>query len=99
MDVYSTLPEIYIPSAFTPNNDRHNDYFKLVAAGIQNIKLFQVYNRWGQVVYNSPVTHSRGWDGVFNGKAQPVGTYIWMVKAVDYRGRPIVRKGTVTLIR
>lgn len=99
VDVYSTLPEIYIPSAFTPNNDGHNDYFKLVAAGIQNIKLFQVYNRWGQVVYNSPVTHSTGWDGVFNGKAQPVGTYIWMVKAVDYRGRPIVRKGTVSLIR
>jgi gliding motility-associated-like protein len=99
VDVYSTMPEIYVPSAFTPNNDGTNDFFKLVAAGIQNIQLFQVYNRWGQMVYSSPVTHSTGWDGVYNGKAQPVGTYVWMVKAVDYLGHLLLRRGTVTLIR
>jgi gliding motility-associated-like protein len=99
VDVYSTMPEIYVPSAFTPNNDGKNDLFRMIAAGIQNVQMFQVFNRWGQMVYNSPVTHSTGWDGFYNGKAQPVGTYVWMVKAVDYLGHPLFRRGTVTLIR
>lgn len=97
--VFSTQPEIYVPTAFTPNSDGHNDYFRFVAAGIQNVEIFKVHNRWGQIVYNSPSTHSFGWDGSFAGKPQPQGTYIWMVKVTDYTGRTFFRKGTVILIR
>jgi len=97
--VFNSAPEIYVPTAFTPNTDGRNDYFQLVAAGIQHIQIFRVYNRWGQLLFDTPGTHSQGWDGNFGGKPQPSGTYVWMVRAIDYTGRPISRKGTVTLIR
>lgn len=97
--VFSSKPEIYVPTAFTPNGDGRNDFFQLVAAGIQSIQTFRVYNRWGQMVFDSPKTHSLGWDGSVGGRQQPTDTYVWMVKAVDYTGQPLFRKGTVTLIR
>jgi gliding motility-associated-like protein len=99
VNIYSTLPEIYVPTAFTPNGDGRNDYFKVVAPGIERIKLFRVYNRWGQLVYDSPVTHLTGWDGSYNGKPLPSDTFVWMVQAVDYTGAVHFKKGTVTLIR
>ncbi len=99
VQVFSSGPEIYVPSAFTPNNDGKNDFFQVVAAGIRRIEVFQLYNRWGQLIYNSPGTHSRGWDGNFGGKPQPPDTYVYMVKATDYTGKPIFKRGTVVLIR
>ena len=99
VSIFSTLPEIYVPNAFTPNGDGRNDYFKIVAPGIERIKLFRVYNRWGQIVYDSPVTHIIGWDGTYNGKPLPSDTFVWMVQAVDYTGKTHFKKGTVTLVR
>ncbi|MBL7698627.1 MAG: gliding motility-associated C-terminal domain-containing protein [Chitinophagaceae bacterium] len=97
--IFNTGPEIYVPNAFTPNNDGNNDYFKVVAPGISKINLFRVYNRWGQLVFDAPPTHSFGWDGSYNGKPLGSDTFVWMVQAVDYLGRKILKRGTVTLIR
>jgi gliding motility-associated-like protein len=99
VNIFSTLPEIYVPTAFTPNGDGHNDYFKVVAPGIERIKLFRVYNRWGQLVYDSPVTHITGWDGSYNGKPLASDTFVWVVQAIDYTGQVHFKKGTVTLVR
>jgi hypothetical protein len=41
----------------------------------------------------------KGWDGQIGGKPQTTNTFVWMVKAVDYTGKPIFQKGTSTLIR
>ena len=97
--VFSSMPEIYVPSAFTPNGDGRNDFFQLVAAGIRSIRSFRVYNRWGQLLFDSPLSHSPGWSGDYGGQPQPSGTYVWVVQAEDYLGQPIQRRGTVTLIR
>jgi gliding motility-associated-like protein len=91
-------PDIYVPSAFTPNGDGKNDKFTFIAAGISSIELFQVYNRYGQLVYTSSDLQP-GWDGRMNGTLQPSGTYVWMVRGRDFHGQPHVKKGTVTLIR
>jgi gliding motility-associated-like protein len=99
VQVFSSNPEIYVPNAFTPNNDGKNDHFQVVAAGIRNIEILRLYNRWGQLLFDSPSTHSLGWDGNFGGKPQPSGTYVWVVKAIDYMGKPIFKKGTVALLR
>jgi gliding motility-associated-like protein len=99
VDVFSTDPELYVPNAFTPNGDGKNDYFRLVAPGIQIVKAFRVYNRWGQLIYDSPLSHSLGWDGTHEGKPLASGTFVWMVQAVDYNGKPIFKRGTVTLVR
>ena len=72
-------PEIYVPTAFTPNGDGLNDRFKIIPVGITEILFFQVVNRWGQVIYSSK-NAAGGWDGNVNGIPQPAGTYVWMVE-------------------
>ena len=96
--VFVTDPKIFVPTAFTPNNDGNNDVFKFLAVGISKIDYFRVYNRWGQLVF-STTTNEAGWDGKINGKAQGSGVFVWMVKGTDFTGKVVIAKGTVTLIR
>ncbi|MDF2190076.1 gliding motility-associated C-terminal domain-containing protein [Paraflavitalea sp. CAU 1676] len=96
--VFKTRPSIFVPSAFSPNGDRNNDVFRFIAAGMERIEFFQVFNRWGQMVY-STTSGETGWDGTLGGKPQSPGMYVWSVKAVDYTGAIYTQKGTVTLVR
>ena len=96
--VFDTRPEVFVPSAFTPNGDGKNDVLRPIAAGITRIEYFRIFNRWGQMVF-STFTSGQGWDGRIGGKDQNSETYVWEVKATDYKGTPYIRKGTVTLIR
>jgi gliding motility-associated-like protein len=91
-------PELYVPSAFSPNNDGKNDQFKFIAVGMKSVDLFQVYNRYGQLIYSSTEI-LKGWDGKMNGLVQPSGTYVWMIKGTDLAGAVHLKKGTVTLVR
>lgn len=96
--VFKTRPSIFVPTAFSPNGDRNNDVFRFIAAGMQTIEYFNVYNRWGQMVYSS-TNSGRGWDGTTGGKPQSTGIYVWTVKAMDYTGAVYTQRGTVTLVR
>lgn len=96
--VFKTKPSVFVPNAFSPNKDGKNDVFRFIAAGMQQIDYFHVYNRWGQLVFSSR-TSNPGWDGTLGGKAQSPGVYVWMIKAVDYTGAPYFEKGIMTLIR
>lgn len=91
-------PEIYVPTAFTPNADGKNDILKPTIYGITNNFYFSIYNRWGQQVYFTKEI-GKGWDGYWNGLAQPSGTYIFIAEGVDFLGNRITRKGTSVLIR
>jgi gliding motility-associated-like protein len=96
--VYGTQPQVFVPTAFTPNNDGKNDLLRPIAVGIQDIDYFNVYNRWGQLLFSTR-TNGQGWNGRVNGNLQSTGTFIWTVKAKDYLGKPYFQKGVVTLIR
>lgn len=96
--VYKTLPSVFVPTAFTPNNDGLNDKLIPVLAGIKKLEQFSIYNRWGQLLY-STATAGLGWDGTVGGNKQSAGTYIYLVKAVDYLDKPIVKAGSVVVIR
>jgi len=87
----------YFPSAFTPNNDRRNDFFKVLTdLKFQDFHLI-VFNRWGHPVFESR-SSLKGWDGNLNGKEQPPGTYVW--KCTYTRSNVSTQlKGTVILIR
>jgi len=91
-------PELYIPTAFTPNNDGLNDRLKVFPVGISSFGFFAVYDRWGQLIYRTTNYHD-SWDGTLNGKPLATGTFVYIAQAIDYRGRRLFRKGTVTLIR
>jgi gliding motility-associated-like protein len=96
--VFKTLPSVFVPTAFTPNGDGINDVVLPIAVGVKQIDYFNVYNRWGQLVFTTTI-NGHGWDGKISGTLQGSNVFVWMVKAVDYLGKPIFLKGTVTLIR
>ena len=96
--VFKTNPYVFVPTAFTPNNDGRNDVIRPIAVGIQKINYFSIYNRWGERVFYTTANRA-GWDGRVNSTPQASGVYVWMVSAVDYLGKPVFLKGTVTLIR
>jgi len=90
-----------IPNAFTPNGDGVNDYFyprQLLTKGVTGFSMM-IFDRWGQKVFETTTTDGRGWDGKFNGKDQPVGVYIYQIKAVLKNGRAEDYSGNVTLMR
>ncbi len=96
--VYKTLPDLFIPTAFTPNGDGRNDIFKPVLAGVQQFNYFRIYNRMGELLYET--AHAgNGWDGTFKGMKQPAGTYVYAARGIDYLGKVLEKKGTVVLIR
>jgi gliding motility-associated-like protein len=91
-------PEIYMPTAFTPNGDGKNDVFKPFPVGIKNYTYFRVFNRWGQMIF-STTDFNKGWDGTINGKPQPTGVYVWVIEGITKEDKKMAKKGTVTLIR
>jgi gliding motility-associated-like protein len=96
--VFKTVPSVFVPTAFTPNGDGLNETLKAMAVGMQKIEYFRIFNRWGQLIFNTS-ENGRGWDGKIGGQPQGTGTYVWEVKAVDFNGKPYFNKGLSTLIR
>lgn len=96
--VFKTEPDIFVPTAFTPNNDGLNDLLTPIPVGIESLEFFRVYNRWGQEVFATDRI-GKGWDGRLKNREQGSDTFVWQVRGKDYLGRIIYRKGTVTLIR
>jgi gliding motility-associated-like protein len=90
-------PDVYIPTAFTPNNDGRNDHLKVVPVGC-TLQYFKIFNRWGQQLF-STANPSIGWDGTFNSAAQQADTYVWILSAKGATGKTIEKKGTIVLIR
>ncbi len=90
-------PEIYVPNAFTPNGDGKNDLLKAIPVGIQQFYYFRIYNRWGNLVFNT-ANAVTGWDGKVKGASSPSGTYTWIAEAKDYKGNILQRRGTVILL-
>jgi len=86
---------IFIPSAFTPNDDGINDSFGVKGEGIQNFRML-IYNRWGEVIYSStnPGEH---WDGKYNNEPVENGVYVYEVFAKGFGKHP--KTGSVTLLR
>ena len=89
-----------IPNAFSPNNDGVNDYFKPVQLNPAYIIQFQVFNRWGQSVYNYEENSDvLGWDGTYNYTPQARDVYLYLL-SYQLPGQEInIFRGEVTLMR
>lgn len=96
---------VYVPSGFSPNGDGNNDLLLVHGKSRQilRVKLFRVYDRWGELVYEDldfPVnTGDRGWNGTFRGADCPEGVYVWYVEVEYLDGFEQVLRGNTTLIR
>lgn len=92
------VSNIFVPNAFTPNNDGLNDILKVIPTGIKEFKYFVIYNRWGQKVFFTSDA-GKGWDGTFQSELQPAGIYVWESVGIDYSGKAVQQRGIVMLIR
>jgi gliding motility-associated-like protein len=95
--IFKTNPQIFVPTAFTPNGDGRNDLIRPIGVGIKNIEYFRIYNRWGQMVFSTSI-NGKGWDGRIGGRIQSTNTFVWIVRGIDYLDKPFFKKGSVTLI-
>ncbi len=95
----STCPQyVYLPSAFSPNNDGRNDLFRPVFAGAASTFRFSVYDRWGRQLFETS-SPSGGWDGTTGGRQQPAGVYVWVCVYKLFGEQERMQRGTVMLIR
>ena len=97
--------KVFIPNAFSPNEDGANDYLTIFAdtKSVQNIENFRVFNRWGALVFEKdsllPNEETEGWDGYFKGKKMANGVYIYSVEIEFIDGRVEMFKGEFTLMQ
>ena len=90
-------PLIDFPTAFSPNGDGLNDYFTPNLSGNISIDYFQIFNRWGEKVYeHSPL--SKGWDGSYQSQPAAHGLYTYTLR-YSYLGRVFTRSGEVMVVR
>jgi gliding motility-associated-like protein len=84
---YEACTNIFIPNAFSPNNDGANDVFRVLGGNIFDFNL-KIYNRWGELVFESNKI-DEGWDGKYKGKDVTAGVYVWLLDAKDTKGKMI----------
>jgi gliding motility-associated-like protein len=96
---YNSISNISVPNAFSPGNGTGpNDELKVLHNGTASIEYFRIFNRWGQMIFES-TNIEKGWNGKFNDAPQPIGTYIYSVRAKDNTGKTLDKTGNFTLIR
>lgn len=91
------VPEVKVPSGFTPNGDGHNDTWVLDFTTLFPSIEVQVFSRWGEPLFRS-VGYAVPWDGKYDGKFVPIGTYYYVIELHDPRF-PEALTGPLTVIR
>jgi gliding motility-associated-like protein len=89
---------ISLPDIFTPNGDGSNDKIKPIVPGIHTFSFFRVYNRWGNLVFES-TDPDAAWDGSYKGEMQPQDSYSYVIEGYNFRMELIRKQGTITLVR
>jgi len=96
-EVLCEEPVIYIPNAFTPNDDNNNDVLYVRGNTIMELNL-KIYDRWGEKVFESN-DPKKGWDGKYKGKLATPAVYVYYVEAICFDNQKFFKKGNITLIR
>jgi gliding motility-associated-like protein len=97
VNVVVQLPDFFAPNTFTPNGDGINDEFVVVISSKAAIRKFRIFNRWGEVVYET-IDIEKYWTGLKEGTPLPIGVYYWVIEA-DEGLKDFKRSGYVTLLR
>ncbi|MDP1728354.1 MAG: PKD domain-containing protein [Bacteroidota bacterium] len=93
-------PYLFPPNAFTPNADGTNDGFGLIynPDAFSYIK-YSIYNRWGELLYQTTMPGGKWWDGTFKGLSCEADVYVYVIEAEDLTGKMYAISGNVTLLR
>lgn len=91
--------EVFVPNAFSPNGDGHNEYFNPQLEMGQLLLTMQVFDRWGKMVYNN-TNLKKGWDGKYEGDMIAAsGTYMYFIQYTCADGKLYEKKESLSLIR
>jgi len=94
--VITAVSALFIPTAFTPNNDGKNDRWVIPGLALYPEARVVVFNREGQKIFDRKGYTNNAWDGTYKGEAQPNAVYVYMIELGD---RKTILKGTLTLVR
>ena len=90
-------PNVFVPNAFTPNGDGNNDFVYVRGRNLKDV-YFTIYNRWGEMVFETN-DQNTGWDGMYNAREADPGVFVWYLTATCPGEEEFFDKGNVTLIR
>ena len=102
--IVEKVRDVFVPNIFSPNDDGRNDIFYIQSGGqVANVKSFQIFNRWGESVYETfnfqPNDPNYGWDGEFRGEKLNPAVFVWFAEVEFIDGEVLLLKGDVTLLR
>lgn len=101
IDEHTCNCRLTLPDAFSPNSDGRNDVFRAITPADCPVRGFElnIYNRWGQLIYNTTDSHS-GWDGSFGGTQAEIGTYMYMMRySIGNFEKQTMQSGELLLVR
>ncbi|MGO4295003.1 PKD domain-containing protein [Chitinophaga sp. RAB17] len=94
---------VFMPNAFTPNQDGQNDRVYPKGKGVKEIGYLRIYDRWGNLIFEN--THfqinvpAAGWDGRRNNQVAPLGSYIYYMQTICENGEKFEFKGSILLVK
>ena len=96
--------DIFVPNAFSPNDDGINDYFTIYSnESVKAVRVLRIYNRWGAQIFEGlnfqTNDESQGWNGTFRGKVASQGVYAYYAETLNKNGHITKLKGSLTLVR
>jgi gliding motility-associated-like protein len=89
--------EVFVPDAFSPNGDGHNDVECVYGKCIATL-YFVIYDRWGNKVFETN-DQNQCWDGTYDGKLMNTGEFVYYLNYTLNSGSKVSQKGNITLIR
>jgi gliding motility-associated-like protein len=90
-------PNVYVPTAFSPNRDGLNETFHPLSVAVKDYHL-SIFNRWGEQIFNTE-DQELGWDGTYKNVESQSGIYMYLIKYSDSEGKTYQKAGTVQLMR
>jgi gliding motility-associated-like protein len=95
--------QVFVPNAFTPDGDRVNDILMVRAKGIELVRSFRVFTRWGELIFEktnfSPNDPVYGWDGKIKGVTGPAEVYVYTAEVICTNMKTFLLKGNTTLLK
>ncbi len=97
IDILIKCGDVFVPNAFSPNNDGYNDELKVYGNCIEELVL-RIYDRWGELVFET-TNQSKTWDGNFKGENLNSGVFVYQLAATLTGGKNITKKGNITILK
>lgn len=90
--------DIYIPNTFTPNRDGKNDVLYIRSHSVEQIKIFRIFDRWGNLVFET-TDIKQGWNGLYKNSMVDPGVFVYYLEGTCPNGGDVFLKGNVTVIK